>query len=47
MDRDPFVGGEIEHAATPATRHDVGFTRKLKPYFSNIDFDVCDCRKSM
>jgi hypothetical protein len=27
--------------------YDVGFTRKLKPYFSNTDFDAVDWRKSM
>ncbi len=27
--------------------HDVGFARNVKPYFSNIDFDVCDVMKSI
>jgi hypothetical protein len=34
-------------AQAGGARYDVGFTRKLKPYFSKIDFDAPDWRKSM
>ena len=39
----------MEHIRAEVVRrvpksHEVGFTRKLKPYFSKIDFAVCERR---